>query len=408
MGFIATALPLALAAFSTVNAAKILEAGPGAETIADKYIVVMKDNLSHEAFDTHTAWVDRTYRRRPMRRGAKAEPMGGMKHTYKFGTGFMGYSGHFDEAMIKDISNHEDVKFIERDTVVKISALTQQDNVPSWGLARVGSKEAGGSTYYYDDTAGEGATAYIIDTGTDIKHGEFAGRAVWGNNFADDRDEDCNGHGTHVSGTVAGTTYGLAKKAKIVAVKVLDCEGSGSNSGVIKGMEWATNDAKQGGNGTVKAANKAVMNMSLGGPFSEASNAAAKAIADAGIFLAVAAGNENADAKTSSPASEPSICTVAASSEDDSKADFSNWGSLVDVYAPGNEITSAKPGNGSQVLSGTSMASPHVCGLAAYLIGLGKAGGPGLCDTIKEMSIDAVKNPGQDTTSKLIQNGSGK
>ncbi|KAK2859928.1 subtilisin-like serine protease, partial [Arthroderma sp. PD_2] len=234
MGFIVKALPLALAALSTVNGAQILEAGPGAQTIPDKYIVVMKDHMSHEAFDSHTTWVDRTYRRRPMRRGSKAQAMGGMQHTYKFGTGFMAYSGHFDEAMIKDIANNEDVKFIERDTVVKASTIIQQDNVPSWGLARVGSKEAGGTTYYYDDTAGEGTTAYVIDTGTDINHGEFGGRAVWGNNFADDRDEDCNGHGTHVSGTVAGTTFGIAKKAKIVAVKVLDCEGSGSNSGVIK------------------------------------------------------------------------------------------------------------------------------------------------------------------------------
>ncbi|EFR04922.1 proteinase K [Nannizzia gypsea CBS 118893] len=408
MGFITKAIPIVLAALSTVDGAKILEAGPHAETIPNKYIVVMKQDVSHEAFNAHATWVGNNFSRRPMRRGGSFKPMAGMQHKFSLGGTFKAYTGEFDEAMIKDISNHDDVDFIERDTVVKATAITQQDNVPSWGLARVGSKEAGGSTYYYDDTAGKGVTAYIIDTGIDIHHGDFGGRAKWGKNFVDKMDEDCNGHGSHVAGTVGGTKFGVAKGVNLVAVKVLDCEGSGSNSGVIMGMEWAMKEASGGGNSTAKAAGKSVMNMSLGGPRSEASNKAAKAIADAGIFMAVAAGNDNMDAQHSSPASEPSICTVAASSEDDSKADFSNYGAVVDIYAPGNEITSVKPGNGTDTLSGTSMASPHVCGLGAYLIGLGKEGGPGLCDTIKEMATDAIKNPGEGTTGKLIYNGSGK
>lgn len=179
--------------------------------------------------------------------------------------------------------------------------LTHQDNVPSWGLARVGSKQAGGTTYYYDPSAGQGVTAYVIDTGIDIQHEDFGGRAKWGKNLVDQMDEDCNGHGTHVAGTVGGKKYGLAKSVSLVAVKVLDCEGSGSNSGVIKGMEWAMRDASGGGNGTAKAAGKTVMNMSLGGPRSEATNQAARAISEAGIFLAVAAGNENVSCKPQPP-----------------------------------------------------------------------------------------------------------
>lgn len=139
-------------------------------------------------------------------------------------------------------------------------------------------------------------TAYIVDTGIDISHPDFGGRAIWGTNTADGTDSDCNGHGTHVSGTVAGTSYGLAKKADLVAVKVLNCAGSGSNAGVISGMEWATNHAQS--NGGVK---KAVMNMSLGGAYSASSNQAAAAVIEAGIFLAVAAGNENVSALLRSP-----------------------------------------------------------------------------------------------------------
>ncbi|EFR04333.1 proteinase R [Nannizzia gypsea CBS 118893] len=400
MGFITKAIPLALAAASVINGAEILETRAGVQTLADKYIVVMNDGMTDKDFDSHRSWVNRTHRRRLVRRGAKA--MTGMKHTYRFPTGMKGYSGHFDEQMINEIAKRADVKYIERDARVQINAIEMQDNVPSWGLARVGSKEPGGTTYYYDSSAGQGVTAYVIDTGTDIKHEEFSGRATWGGNFVDDIDMDCNGHGTHVSGTVAGTKFGVAKKANVVGVKVLDCDGSGSNSGVIMGMEFATNDAKK------KGAGKAVANMSLGGAFSQASNDAAAAIAQGGVFLAVAAGNDNVDAAMASPASEPSICTVAASTEQDGKASFSNYGQVVDVYAPGDGITSAKPGGGSQVLSGTSMASPHVAGLAAYLIGTGKSGGPQLCDTIKNMAIDVITNPGAGTTGKLINNGSGK
>ncbi|EEP76471.1 proteinase T [Uncinocarpus reesii 1704] len=397
MVLLSTLLPLALAIFS-VDAAKILSAAPGVKTVPNGYIVVMKDGVSSQDFDSHRNWVTQLHHERLARRGSTN--VGGMRHTYK--TTLKGYSGTFDEETIQEIANRDDVAFIERDQIMTINEIETQPNVPSWGLARVGSMRPGGTEYHYDSTAGEGVTAYVIDTGIDIDHQDFGGRAKWGVNTVDNMDEDCNGHGTHVSGTTAGTTFGVAKKANLIAVKVLDCNGSGSNSGVIMGMEWATEHAQQTG------ADKSVMNMSLGGGFSQATNQAAAAIVQAGVFLAVAAGNDNRDARSFSPASEPSVCTVAASTRQDGKASFSNFGQVVDVYGPGAEIISARVGGGSMTLSGTSMASPHVAGLGAYLIGLGRGSGGSLCNTIKEMAQPVIRSPGSNTTNRLIYNGSGQ
>ncbi|WEW58671.1 subtilisin-like serine protease [Emydomyces testavorans] len=400
MGFLAKFLPIALAALS-VNGAEILSTPAGAETVPNGYIVVMKDGVSSHDFDSHRDWVAKVHHARLARRGSTN--VGGMRHSYNFDSGMKGYAGTFDEATIREIASRGDVAYVERDIMVKASALETQRNPPTWGLGRVSSRQAGTKDYFYDSTAGQGVTAYIVDTGIDIKHPDFGGRAVWGTNTVDTMDQDCNGHGTHVSGTVGGATYGLAKKVNLVAAKVLDCSGRGSNSGVIKGMEWAQNDAKR-----KNASAKSVMNMSLGGAFSRASNQAAAAVVQSGMFLAVAAGNDNKDASTFSPASEPTVCTAAASTINDGKASFSNFGSLIDVYAPGLDIVSAKPGGGSQSLSGTSMASPHVCGLGAYLISLGGPSGGALCDRIKQMANASIKNPGSSTTNKVIYNGSGK
>ncbi|EER23662.1 subtilisin-like serine protease [Coccidioides posadasii str. Silveira] len=395
MVFLGKILPLALAALS-VNGAEILSA-PGAENIPNGYIVVMKEGTSTQDFDAHREWVASVHHERLARRGSTN--VGGMRHTYNFNQGFMGYAGTFDEETIQEIANRDDVAYIERDQIMKASAIQTQRNVPSWGLARVSSRQPGGRDYSYDSTAGQGVTAYIIDTGIDIRHTDFGGRAVWGTNTVDRRNEDCNGHGTHVAGTTGGTSFGVAKRARLVAVKVLDCNGSGSNSAVIAGMQWAMQHASQ------NDPRRAVANMSLGGGYSQASNQAAAAIVRAGIFLAVAAGNDNRDARSFSPASEPTVCTAAASHVRDGKASFSNWGQLVDVYAPGQDIISARPGGGSRSLSGTSMASPHVCGLGAYLIGLGRGSGGGLCDTIKRMALPVISNPGSGTTNRLINNG---
>lgn len=196
--------------------------------------------------------------------------------------------------------------------------IISQPNAPSWGLPRISQKKrisTNSTSYFYDETAGAGVTAYVIDTGINIAHQDFEGRATWGFNSADDVDEDGQGHGTHVAGTIGGATFGVAKKVDLIAVKVLGSDGSGTNSGVIQGVEWATSDAVKKGK-----AEKSVANMSLGGSFSAALNKAVDAAVEAGITFAVAAGNENEDAKNSSPASTKTAITVGATEIDDTRA----------------------------------------------------------------------------------------
>jgi len=219
-------------------------------------------------------------------------------------------------------------------------------------------------------TRGAGVTAYIIDTGIYIEHADFNGRAVWGANFVDTNNVDCNGHGTHVAGTVGGTSYGIAKQVTLVGVKTLNCGGSGTWQGVIDGIAWSATDHKS-------KVNKAVANMSLGGAFSAAVNAAVAAAVAEGVTFAIAAGNSDADACTFSPASEPScICVGSTDTADegtnqvDIRSSFSNFGSCTHVYAPGTMITSAWIGSTTAIrtISGTSMAAPHVCGAAAIVL----------------------------------------
>lgn len=213
--------------------------------------------------------------------------------------------------------------------IVNATANVVQSNAPSWGLARISSKTKGATDYVYDSTAGEGIVVYGVDTGIDIEHADFEGRAEWGTNTADDDDTDGNGHGTHTASTAVGSKFGVAKKATVVAVKVLGSDGSGTNSQVISGMEWAVQDAKSRG-----VTGKSVMNMSLGGAVSQAMNDAAANVVKAGVFLSVAAGNEAQDASNSSPASAPNVCTIAASTKSDGSASFSNFGSIGESPSP--------------------------------------------------------------------------
>ncbi|CAD6501982.1 BgTH12-02225 [Blumeria graminis f. sp. triticale] len=220
-----------------------------------------------------------------------------------------------------------------------------------WGLARISHRSrltfSTFNKYEYAEGAGEGVDAYVIDTGTYIKHGDV--------------DADANGHGTHCSGTIAGKKYGVAKKAKIIAVKVLDSNGSGTMSDVIKGVDWATNSHVE-----------KVKNMSLGGGKSRALDLAVNGAVSAGLHFAVAAGNDNDDACKYSPASAQQAITVGASTLSDSRAYFSNHGQCVDVFAPGLNVLSTWKGSRDAVntISGTSMASPHVAGLMAYYLSL--------------------------------------
>jgi subtilisin family serine protease len=215
------------------------------------------------------------------------------------------------------------VKYVEPDMVVNATKNVVQPNVPSWGLARISSKEPGATDYVYDSTAGQGIVVYGVDTGIDIEHPDFEGRAEWGTNTADNDNTDANGHGTHTASTAVGKKFGVAKKASVVAIKVLGSDGSGTNSQVISGMEWAVKDAESRG-----ITGKSVMNMSLGGAFSQAMNDAATSVVKAGVFLSAAAGNAAKDASNSSPASAPIVCTIAASTLSDGSASFTNFGSV--------------------------------------------------------------------------------
>ncbi|MCH6163227.1 S8 family peptidase [Streptomyces marispadix] len=273
-----------------------------------------------------------------------------------------------------------------------------QSNPPSWGLDRIDQKETkGDKKYTFPDSAGEGVTAFVIDTGVRMTHKDFGKRAKSGFDAIDGGEaDDGQGHGTHVAGTIAGTDHGVAKKANIVAVRVLDDQGSGTTEQVVKGIDWVTKNAK----------GPSVANMSLGGPKDEALDAAVQKAVDKGITFAVAAGNESQDADNASPARVKDALTVAASDDADKQADFSNFGKLVDIYAPGVDIVSATntSDDATETLSGTSMASPHVAGAAALFLGENKDAKP--ADVAKGLSDaatkDAISNPSEGTKNELL------
>jgi cerevisin len=211
---------------------------------------------------------------------------------------------------------------------------------------------------------------YIVDTGIDITHPQFEGRAVWGANFADDKDTDCNSHGTHVAGLVGSRDFGMCVDANLHAVKVLSCDGSGSLSGVIKGIEWAYNSHKSKTKNETSRIVKSVINMSLGGGHSSSLNRAVESCveSDQHFYVVVAAGNDDEDSCNSSPAGARSIITVMASDRYDSKAYFSNWGTCANIYAPGVDVLSTVPNGETAVYSGTSMASPVMTGVLNHYI----------------------------------------
>lgn len=256
-----------------------------------------------------------------------------------------------------------------------------EKNAP-WGLARISHRDGLSfgtyNKYLYTEEGGEGVDVYIVDTGTNIDHVDFEGRAAWGKTIpSGDADEDGNGHGTHCSGTVGGKKYGVAKKAHIKAVKVLRSNGSGSMSDVVKGVEYAAEahiknveDAKKGKG--KKGFKGSAANMSLGGGKSVTLDKAVNAAVDVGIHFAVAAGNDNADSCNYSPAAAAKAVTVGASSFADERAYFSNYGTCNDIFAPGLNILSTWVGSKYAVntISGTSMASPHIAGLLAYMLSL--------------------------------------
>ncbi|MFE1576592.1 S8 family peptidase [Streptomyces fradiae] len=282
----------------------------------------------------------------------------------------------------------------------KFTINATQDDPPSWGLDRVDQADtAGDGKYTYPDGGGEGVTAYVIDTGVRVTHKDFEGRATHGFDAVDNDDtaDDGNGHGTHVAGTIAGAAHGVAKKAEIVAVRVLDDSGSGTTDQVIAGIDWVAKNAQ----------GPSVANMSLGGGADEAIDEAVRKAIAAGITFGVAAGNESSDAGQGSPARVEEAITVASSTRNDAQSDFSNFGAVVDIYAPGSDITSTwnDSDEGTKTISGTSMATPHVVGAAAVYLSGHRDATPDQVATalVGGATTDKITNPSQGTANKLLK-----
>lgn len=315
------------------------------QVIPGKYIVVLKADVQNPAQEAAS-----------LMRAAKGQVHRTFSHAIK------GFSASIPEAALPGISHNPNVASIEPDQTVHLNQVTSPQNQATWGLDRVDQVDRPLSLTYAFNYTGTGVTAFVIDTGIRADHEEFTGRVLPGFNAIADSNgtNDCNGHGTHVAGTIGGTTWGVAKAVQLVPVRVLDCAGSGSLSGVVAGVDWAAGTNLR----------PAVANLSLGSSKSTAVNAAVAGAVVKGITMVVAAGNSNANACNYSPASEPTAITVGATTSSDARASYSNYGSCVDIFAPGSAITSAwfSSTTATNTINGTSMASPHVAGIAALAL----------------------------------------
>jgi subtilisin family serine protease len=311
-------------------------------------------------------------------------------------TSFGGFNVKLTEKQAKRLAADPSVEFVEADQVVHVEAT--QTNPPSWGLDRIDQRNLPLNQSYSYTSTGAGVTAYVIDTGVRISHSTFGGRASNGRDFVDNDNvaQDGNGHGTHVAGTIAGSQYGVAKAAKIVAVRVLDNNGSGTLAGVAAGIDWV-------GNNAVKPA---VANLSLGGSANATLDTAVKNAIAKGVTFAVAAGNSNANASGFSPARVAEAITVGATTNTDARASYSNYGSILDIFAPGSNITSAwnTSDSATNTISGTSMATPHVAGAAARYLSTNKTATPAQVASylIAQSTPSKVTSPGTGSPNRLL------
>jgi len=315
-----------------------------ANKIQNHYIVVLDDAVVGEK----GAYSIAPY----MAKDMAGSYRGNLKHVFQHALN--GFAVEMSEEDALRLSDDYRVKYVEEDAVMTID--TTQTGA-TWGIDRIDQRNRPLSGTYTYNWTGSGVRVYIIDTGIRTTHTQFGGRASDVFDAFGGNGQDCNGHGTHVAGTVGGSTYGVAKSALLRGVRVLDCSGSGSTSGVISGVDWVT----------ANHISPAVANMSLGGGASSALDTAVNNLSNSGVPIAVAAGNSNIDACTQSPSRAANAITTGATTSTDARSSFSNFGTCVDIFAPGSSITSAwsTSDTATNTISGTSMASPHVAGVAA-------------------------------------------
>ncbi len=332
--------------------------------IKDQYIVVLKNNyMDQELFamsgQVSTNSADTMGYRRYIVENTAGEMSSSHYVTVKrhYHVALPGFAAQMTEKDMRELLTDNRVAFIEQDQIMKVNMI--QSNA-TWGLDRIDQSNLPLDSFYSSTTDGSGVNAYIIDTGIQISHSDFGGRAKYGWDFVgnDSVASDCNGHGTHIAGTIGSTTYGVAKNATLYAVRVIGCNGSGRTSSIIAGVDWVAQNAVL----------PAVANMSLGGGASRALDNSVRNAINSGITFAVAAGNSNSDACIGSPNRVAEALTVASSTASDARSSFSDWGTCVDLFAPGSGITSTWNNGHTNRVSGTSMAAPHVAGVAALYL----------------------------------------
>jgi subtilisin family serine protease len=376
----AAAVAAAVMATAPAGAAEGQVLGAGsANAIDGSYIVKFKDGVTAAADTTAIKY------------------HGTIERT--FSAALHGFSAKMSEQDAKYLAADPAVEFVQQNQTVKLVA--DQPNPPSWGQDRVDQRDLPlDNNYSYATTAGN-VHAYVIDTGIETTHPEFGGRATSGFDAVDNDNDatDCHGHGTHVSGTIGGSTFGLAKEVQLVAVRVLSCSGSGTTEQVVAGIDWVTQNAVK----------PAVANMSLGGGADAAIDSAVQASIASGVTYAIASGNSSADACGFSPARVPEAITVNATDINDAQASFSNFGTCTDIYAPGVDITSSWLNGGTNTISGTSMATPHVAGAAAlYLADHPDAAPADVATALTgNATPDKVTGVGAGSPNKLLFTGAG-
>ncbi|QOV35858.1 S8 family peptidase [Streptomyces ferrugineus] len=357
-----------------------------ANAVADSYIVTLKADRARSGSRAARAVVER--------HGADIE------RTYK--KALNGYAIEASATEAKRLAADPAVASVVQNRTFSINAT--QTNPPSWGLDRVDQRNLPrDNSYTYPDSAGQGVTTYVIDTGVRITHGDFGGRASYGYDAIDNDNtaQDGHGHGTHVAGTVAGSAYGVAKKAKVVGVRVLNNSGQGTTAQVVAGIDWVAQNAVK----------PAVANMSLGGTADSALDTAVRNAIASGVTFAVAAGNESTNASTRSPARVTEAITVGATTSSDARASYSNYGSVLDLFAPGSSITSAwnSGDSATNTISGTSMASPHVAGAAALYLADNPTSTPAQVASAltSAATTGVVSSPGSGSPNRLLYVGGG-